>query len=506
MCRVASSRHAPLGLSGAILLALGCNGSYQEERRVGAEIIVVRLPEAHGALQRPPVEFNHAEHAKEMQKDGCTVCHPEGGPGRLSLKLGRTDDSGGRDALIETYHGRCIGCHERRTTKNRKAGPPARSGPRTCGGCHVQRPTPTSARGRVAFTYALHDAHVKVAEEKCETCHAFYDKAQKRFVYREGVDGGCGDFHSSRDPKRLRELAHSTCVSCHRQRTAPGQKTGPTDCRGCHEARAAGKRPEKTPRLVANQPERSWIKAAGAKSRLVGFDHRGHEVQAPFCSTCHHKTLKACKDCHTLVGSVEGQGVTMASAYHLPSSAHSCVGCHQRQLAAADCAGCHERRAALPGRDSCVVCHRGPQPDKDVAAPATMPAAEGEVKLAELPPSSADFPDKVEIKLLASSFKPSTMPHRKIVARLDAAIRGNKLASTFHGKVETLCSGCHHRSPAGARPPPCEACHGKVDHPTKDQPALMAAFHRQCIGCHQRMGLKQGCTDCHTRAAKEGGR
>jgi len=28
------------------------------------------------------------------------------------------------------------------------------------------------------------------------------------------------------------------------------------------------------------------------------------------------------------------------------------------------------------------------------------------------------------------------------------------------------------------------------------------AYHRQCMSCHQRLKIKDGCTDCH--AAKEG--
>ena len=38
--------------------------------------------------------------------------------------------------------------------------------------------------------------------------------------------------------------------------------------------------------------------------------------------------------------------------------------------------------------------------------------------------------------------------------------------------------------------------------PTADKPGLTAAYHRQCIGCHQAMAIrKTGCTDCHAKAA-----
>jgi hypothetical protein len=65
-----------------------------------------------------------------------------------------------------------------------------------------------------------------------------------------------------------------------------------------------------------------------------------------------------------------------------------------------------------------------------------------------------------------------------------------------------MCVGCHHHSPAGARPPPCRSCHSQAADATRDRPGLKAAYHRQCLGCHIDMGVsKQGCTDCH--AVKE---
>ena len=48
MFRGRTSRHSALGLTGALLLALGCNGSYlQEERQVGQH------PSPYGKLNQP---------------------------------------------------------------------------------------------------------------------------------------------------------------------------------------------------------------------------------------------------------------------------------------------------------------------------------------------------------------------------------------------------------------------------------------------------------------------
>lgn len=60
------------------------------------------------------------------------------------------------------------------------------------------------------------------------------------------------------------------------------------------------------------------------------------------------------------------------------------------------------------------------------------------------------------------------------------------------------CALCHHRrplDPAAKETTRCSACHQDAFHP--DQPerlGLKAAFHQQCMGCHQEM--QQGPTDC----------
>ena len=115
---------------------------------------------------------------------------------------------------------------------------------------------------------------------------------------------------------------------------------------------------------------------------------------------------------------------------------------------------------------------------------------------------SDDFPEKVAIESLVDQYEASTLPHAKIVAKLHSSIGESALAGRFHGATEEMCMGCHHNSPVGIRPPPCRSCHGKVKDAESDKPALKAAYHRQCVGCHQVMGVaKQGCTDCH--AARE---
>ena len=191
-------------------------------------------------------------------------------------------------------------------------------------------------------------------------------------------------------------------------------------------------------------------------------------------------------------------------AYHRAESQHSCVGCHQQQVQTKDCGGCHDRLATPPAESSCLLCHSGP-PAATLPLPAfALPA----VLLAPLPTASDDFPETVLIDGLADQYGPSSFPHKKIVEHLARVVGKNKLATRFHGTTDTLCAGCHHESPVGTRPPPCRSCHDESADPTSDRPGLKAAYHRQCLGCHQQMAIEpQGCSEgCHEQAKEEGKR
>lgn len=76
--------------------------------------------------------------------------------------------------------------------------------------------------------------------------------------------------------------------------------------------------------------------------------------------------------------------------------------------------------------------------------------------------------------------------------------------------VDPLCVTCHADSPE-ADDPSCRSCHAKdvfdADNMKKNwetpllhhrnKPGLKAAYHRNCLGCHEEVGAPTGCTDCH---------
>jgi len=465
---------------------------------IAPAIIEMDFPEALGAMQRPPVEFNHAAHTTALKVEGCAACHTldEAGfhPG-FAATAGLDD----RNELTDAYHDTCIGCHDERLDSG------VAGGPVTCGNCHKKTKPGVSLWVAINFDYSLHARHVKVYPEECGTCHHVWDKEAEKLKYEKGKEDACGACHLKVAVERTPSLvnaSHRACLSCHLERVKHGSEAGPVLCEGCHDAThlASLKKLEAPPRLMAGQPDSTWIKAPGGMMPLVAFNHEAHEPQANFCTTCHHSRLRSCADCHTQMSSPDGGGVSLEAAHHETGSMHSCIGCHQMAATTGDCVGCHSQTIVAGFSRSCAKCHDGPLPFAG-EPPVLERGSPAPVKLAELPSASDDLPEEVTIDVLVDHFAASKMPHRKIIARFDAKIRESTLATQFHGSVEAMCAGCHHHSPVGERPPRCRACHGDLGAATIDRPPLKVAYHRQCVSCHQMLGLKHGCTDCH--AAKE---
>lgn len=491
----------------AVLTGAAWANEAGSEKPIDASTIILGLPAELGTLQRPAVEFKHGVHtdALEEEEEGCELCHGFDDEERLSPKFKPIDYESGWDSLTNQYHDACMACHKERAGKGLNAGPI------TCGECHERRPAPVvTPLQPMPFTYSLHYRHILQMEEKCETCHHVYNEYADRLEYEKGEEDACRRCHGEVDDGdnlSLRNAAHVHCVACHFERQEQELEGGPVLCEGCHaleKQREIHELPE-VARLMRGQKDQVWIGAIDARSNMVPFDHEAHEPRAEFCTNCHiqGEKIQACNDCHTLTGTE-----TIEEAYHLETSEDTCVGCHKTETAKEDCAGCHSLLSQMPRDNSCTVCHSGPLAQNAIfAANAPFPP---KVKLDNLlvhlrdqQATEDDFPETVIIDRLADEYEPVEMPHRSIVVRLDAVVRDSKLATQFHNRTETLCAGCHHHSPIGERPPSCASCHGDTPGKTRDLPGLEAAYHRQCIGCHQQMRIaKQGCTDCHAKAGE----
>jgi DnaJ-class molecular chaperone len=111
-----------------------------------------------------------------------------------------------------------------------------------------------------------------------------------------------------------------------------------------------------------------------------------------------------------------------------------------------------------------------------------------------------DIPGMIMIGGLSEKYEAARFPHRLIIDELKEHVRKSRIATHFHGGDDMICAGCHHHSPPGQIPPRCGSCHGEpFDEKNLSMPGLTGAYHQQCMGCHQEMGLHEinTCTSCH---------
>ena len=305
-------------------------------------------------------------------------------------------------------------------------------------------------------------------------------------------------------------LASATCLTAPGYAAAAPAALEPTD--------------SGAPSAIVMFPVSSKPSPVGAGMKPVVFNHLIHEKKIEPCETCHHTgDPVSCSSCHTVEGKAEGKFVTLERAMHATNIAKrakgippsSCVSCHERQTKERrECAGCHSIVTPQRKEDWCATCHnvtpsmtaqqmrmgaadKLPFHQKDALATETV-LARKPVQL--LTPLQAPY--KVTIDALADQYEPSTFTHRRHIDSLMERIKDDKLAQAFHNKPETLCATCHHRSPLSATPPKCGSCHAKdTNAENSGRPNLKAAYHLQCMGCHQGMQVARprntDCTTCH---------
>ena len=497
------------------------------------DVITIDLPTESTKNEMPAVDFLHTLHNKAA--DGkCAKCHTQKDD-TFVFKFKRTDEM----ASMELYHDNCIGCHIDTKKKNEKAGPLAAE----CRSCHGADKTTGSSFAKIDFDKSLHFLHetskdvkplISSQSDNCSACHHKYNTETKQTYYVKGEEESCIYCHKDiavEDTRSLKNASHDSCVACHTALKGKDIMGGPVTCRGCHDLKEQSKiktRLSKVgkdiPRLKRNQPDKVLItglntekvsEQEGSKYLMnpVAFNHRLHESKTNDCTSCHHKNLKKCNDCHTPKGSVEGQFISLEQVMHDKQSSRSCVGCHAEFTKQSDCAGCHammpEKR---PKNDSCATCHNTKEDiiSLDPEMQKTIAARVIEKQYADYQIVMNDkIPEKVIIGELSNEYKPSEFPHRKVIMAIAKRVEKSSMAKVFHKDQQTLCMGCHHNSPKSIEPPKCASCHGKNSDITNGRPHLKGAYHGQCITCHQKMEVKQvlptDCNKCHeqNRTAKK---
>jgi hypothetical protein len=495
-----------------------------------ADVISIQM--TGGKSQMPAVMFFHDLHTASLENQDCSTCHLKGDDKQYSFKFMRTVDFD-YDVNMTVYHENCIGCHNRMKSEGKYAGPNTGK----CRGCHNQESNVATSWTDLDFDRSLHYRHesaqaIKPVSEKhknnCGACHHEFDKKLRKTVYVPGKEGACQYCHQDVNTKEVRNMqtvVHESCVNCHLTfKSKRVIKTGPTECKGCHDLdlQKEIKQVESVPRIKRNQPDivlmaTTLMKSMESKTKTkatiqpVAFNHKQHETASQSCQTCHHVSLEKCSSCHTLTGDKKGQFIPLEKAMHETKSTQSCVGCHSNAQTKRDCAGCHAQMAMGNNRSNqCKRCHHVNIKDSEQLPSET----DARVRMAQVSVDNRNtkpmiyenkiVPEKVSIDVMAKEYQAADFPHEKVVKTLLALLNKNTMGTYFHQEKYVMCQGCHHNSPQSATPPKCVSCHGIASKMATDgRPGLKGAYHGQCIGCHEEMGIEKpaatACIECHKK-------
>jgi hypothetical protein len=486
------------------------------------------------------LEIGDSESDREVYHASCIGCHTD---------LGATGKTSG------PLSGNCRGCHSRKPKpdfswvpmifspslhyrhESAELIPPDPDAKTNCGACHHQYDS------NIQKT-----VYIKGEENSCRYCHPSPTTSEGSLMrpHRFGTfkpataatSPETPGFSLQTDPsdKAIRSIsaaAHDACVACHRKLSTTLNKTaGPTDCAACHTTQAQKKIKvlETVLRMKRNQPDAvlmaAWLdrndidpQAISIEIDPVAFDHKAHEshsIHTASCRRCHHNALSSCGECHTRKGVTQGDFIGLNQAMHDPESERTCIGCHLIQTAArSDCSGCHAARHGSGFKDqNCLICHgvdktKLPAPPLDktikseISANALITRTNSRESAGTLPHFD-QIPERVRIDTLVETYEAVDLPHSKIIRELDRRIQNSGLAQTFHPNSLTMCAGCHHHSPESLKPPKCASCHSPHHpDPVDGRPALMAAYHNQCMGCHRQMEIQKpqatACIECHPK-------
>lgn len=131
-----------------------------------------------------------------------------------------------------------------------------------------------------------------------------------------------------------------------------------------------------------------------------------------------------------------------------------------------------------------------------------------------------------------SLIQAADMPEQASLDTLAKLFDGVEFDHAMHTDLGEDCSACHHHTTGtGTTDERCISCHADSDEVASvacnachvadpfsaeyinrkslnlyqyhvDMPGLKAAYHWNCVGCHEAMDGPTGCQDCHARTAE----
>ena len=130
---------------------------------------------------------------------------------------------------------------------------------------------------------------------------------------------------------------------------------------------------------------------------------------------------------------------------------------------------------------------------------------------------------------VGSLTRAADMPEQVSINSMTVLFDGVEFDHAMHTDLGEDCSACHHHTTGtGTNDERCVSCHANsgeaasvacrdchaaepfsAEHINRksqeiyqfhiDRPGLKAAYHWNCIGCHEKMDGPTGCQDCHAR-------
>jgi len=307
------------------------------------------------------------------------------------------------------------------------------------------------AKNEMPAVSFLHDLHTRAVEGKCTACHS------------ENENGVVFKFKRTSE-KASMDLYHEGCITCHVEKKAAKEKTGPgaAECRTCH---------------TADKKASSWTKISFDKS--LHFVHESAKLikgknnsTNDNCSACHHKYNEKTKKIFYTKGEEESCGYCHKSKTRddirpIRQASHdACVKCHQTLLS----------KNADAGPVTCNGCHDKNEQQKIK-------------KVSDIPRLKRNQPDEVAI----TGWKTDTQITKNYMDGVPFNHKG-------HETRTQSCKVCHHETLKK-----CNECHTVEGGVEKGGfVSLGQAMHnpgsnRSCIGCHKTETKNSDCSGCHSQ-------
>jgi hypothetical protein len=311
-------------------------------------------------------------------------------------------------------------------------------------------------RPQVVFDHGRHTDALK--KEGCKTCHPLAPGDDYLFDFPFKAE--------NKTAKKIEDLYHEKCISCHRKVIREKGKSLPIRCGDCHVKRFASlalaypafefdfavhdKHVKKLKEEKVNDECGAChhtydIHEEDESLRL--FSEQGREDS---CSYCHDLSQKRGPELSAIVAVAARKGLSMQKASH-----RQCVNCHLRRI----------DTGAKAGPVECMKCHTGKY--RTIA------------ELAKVPRPERDQPKKPFIFIEKANMKGVLFDH------------------AFHENNTKTCRSCHHETLEA-----CRKCHGLVGSPEGGWINLASAYHDPstdigCTGCHKAKKKDKNCAGCH---------